>query len=470
MACMAAAMTVAGIAMAVDVLAQAPAPAVPVPAVPAPTAPAATAPAMASPGDLRQSERAARQAELLQIEERLSANGQARARLEAELLSIRADRARFNAALIDTVSRTQAAEGRVAAVEARLTTLTGSEGAIRRSLEARRSLIADVLGALQRMGRKPPPAVLVRPEDVLEAVRASILLGAVLPELKQEVETLALDLTELVRLREQIALDRGRITTELTALAAERQRLASLLEARREREAAAGKDIEAEKQQAASLVDQARSLRDFVARIEKEIASSARMAEEARRNLESQSREARERMASLAFRDPARLQPRIAFGEARGLLQMPVAGQILAGFGVSEVQSLAQPGFRGMLLATRGAAVVAAPVDAWVAYAGLYRSFGQLLILNAGNGYYIVMAGMKRLDVSIGQFILTGEPVGMMGDVREVAAVWSGLFTEPPSRPETKDDPVLYIEFRKDGVSIDPSPWWAKTDDRKVRG
>ena len=92
----------------------------------------------------------------------------------------------------------------------RLQTLTASEAAIRRSLESRRGVIVEVFAALQRMGRRPPPAVLVRPEDMLEAVRASILLGAVLPELRSETEVLATDLAELVRLKAAIVADRTR--------------------------------------------------------------------------------------------------------------------------------------------------------------------------------------------------------------------------------------------------------------------
>ena len=92
-------------------------------------------------------------------------------------------------------------EDRIQGLEQRLQTLTASEAAIRRSLESRRGVIVEVFAALQRMGRRPPPAVLVRPEDMLEAVRASILLGAVLPELRSEAEILATDLAELVRLQ-----------------------------------------------------------------------------------------------------------------------------------------------------------------------------------------------------------------------------------------------------------------------------
>ena len=96
-------------------------------------------------------------------------------------------------------------------------------------------MIIEVFAALQRMGRRPPPAVLVRPEDMLEAVRASILLGAVLPELRVEAEILATDLAELVRLKNAIATDRAIARTELAALTSEQERLSALIEARQGR-------------------------------------------------------------------------------------------------------------------------------------------------------------------------------------------------------------------------------------------
>lgn len=102
-----------------------------------------------------------------------------------------------------------------------------------------------------------------------------------------------------------------------------------------------------------------------------------------------------------------------------------------------------------------------APCDGWVVYAGRFRSYGQLLILNAGDGYHVVLAGMDRIDVELGQFVLTGEPVGVMGSQRLASAMVPDA---------SLSQPVLYIEFRKDGASIDPAPWWAASQDRKVRG
>lgn len=406
----------------------------------------------------KQAEKQAREAELKAIEARLAGNTEARSKLEAEIAGIRADRAALNKALLEATARTQGVERRIGAIEERLALLQSSETAIRRSLEGRRGLIAEVLAALQRIGRRPPPAVLVRPEDILEAVRASMLLGAVVPDLRQEIEILSTDLGELVRLRSGIADERKAMTGELESLAAERQRLASLVEARREREAAAAKDVETQRGLSGELAAQARNLRDFVERIEKEISVANRAAEAARQALEAETREQRQRMAALAFKDPARLAPKIGFSEARGLLPLPVAGSQLRGFGESDGVGGTT---RGISLTTRPNALVSAPSDAWVVYAGPFRSFGQLLILNAGGGYYLLLAGMQRIDVSLNQFVLAGEPVAVMGQTSEAAATIVGSGT---------GEPVLYIEFRKDGVSIDPTPWWTKSQSEKVRG
>lgn len=408
--------------------------------------------------EAKQAEKQAREAELKAIETRLSGNAEARARLDAEIAGIRADRAGLNKALLDTTQRTQGVERKVGAIEDRLALLQSSETAIRRSLEGRRGLIAEVLAALQRIGRRPPPAVLVSPDDILEAVRASMLLGAVVPDLRQEIEVLGTDLAELVRLRSGIDTERKAITAELEQLAGERQRLASLIEARREREAGAAREAEAQVKAGGELASQAKTLREFVERMEKDISVANRAADQARQALEAETREQRQRMAALAFKDPARLGPKIAFAEARGLLSMPVAGSQLRGFGESDGNGGTT---RGISVSTRPGALISAPSDAWVVYAGPFRSFGQLLILNAGGGYYLLLAGMQRIDVTLNQFVLAGEPVAVMGETSEAAASIVGSGT---------GQPVLYIEFRKDGASVDPTPWWTKSQVEKVRG
>ncbi len=403
-------------------------------------------------------EKKKRQSDLKVLEEAMNASAEAQKRLASEVEEIRTDRAKLNTTLIETAGRVRDTEDRIRGLEQRLQTLTASEAAIRRSLDGRREVIVEVFAALQRMGRRPPPAVLVRPEDMLEAVRASIMLGAVLPELRAETEILASDLAELVRLKEAIATDRSTLNAELTALNGEQQRLNALMAARQSRLSEVERSIGAERDKTVELARQAGTLKELIGRMEAEIAGAQRAAEEARKAAEAQEREAKERFAQAAFRDPARLAPKIPFSEAKGLLPRPVSGEVTQSFGADDGYGGTT---RGISITTRPKAAVVSPADGWVAFAGPFRSYGRLLIINAGAGYYILLAGMDQINVDVGQFVLAGEPVATMGDTPLMSLTGSAI---------EKNNPVLYVEFRKDGGSIDPGPWWAKSQSEKVRG
>lgn len=377
-----------------------------------------------------------------------------RRRAEDALESIRADRLRLNAALLDTTARVRDAEGRATAVEARLDLLTGSAEALRKSLDARRAAIAEILAALERMGLHPPPALLAEPADVLRAIRSSMVLGAAVPGMRAAAQSLASDLAEATRLRGAIAEQRDALARDVAALDAERARLAGLVAARQAAQTAAEGTLERQSQRSADLARQATSLKDLVARLESDVAAAHRAAEAARADAAGV-----EAKAALAgSRDPARLAPAVAFADSRGRLTLPVAGRLIKSFGATDGYGGQE---RGLTLATRPGALVTAPADGWVSFAGPYRSYGQLLIIDAGAGYYLVLAGLARTDVVPGQFVLMGEPLGAMGDgsVRTAAAIALGAA-----------QPVLYVEFRKDGAAIDPSPWWAKAELEKVRG
>src|SRR5208282_1523597 len=147
----------------------------------------------------------------------------------------------------------------------------------------------------------------------------------------------------------------------------------------------------------------------------------------------------------------------MAFAATRGHLHWPVSGVKVREFGGPDGLGGTQ---KGLSIASRGGADITAPCDGWVVYAGPFRSYGQLLILNAGGGYHVLLAGMERISVDLGQFVLTGEPVAVMG----------GGLPESAAVVTKSMQPVLYVEFRKDGTPIDPSPWWATTEGEKVRG
>src|SRR5438874_10106196 len=123
------------------------------------------------------------------------------AELRREVETIGDDRRKLSQQLIDTAGRIRAVEGEIARTEERIVPLDEREQRLRSSLNSRRGVIAEVLAALQRIGRHPPPAIMVRPEDALQSLRSAMLLGAVLPEMRQETNAILTDLSEMVRLR-----------------------------------------------------------------------------------------------------------------------------------------------------------------------------------------------------------------------------------------------------------------------------
>lgn len=398
----------------------------------------------------------AREEELAALSRDIEVSTDRQAAIAREIRSLDRDRETLNAKIISTSDTIQGLETELTDTERRLRSLGENEDAVRLSLIARRDILSEVLAALQRLGRRPPPALAVRPSDALSAVRSAILLNAVMPELKVETEALAADLEELHRLRSVIAEEKNRLRGDAMRLAEEKSRLELLLSAKRQEHQRSVRDLEAEKQRAAELAEQAGSLQELIANLETEIESAREAAEKSRQaSLETKGKTSRD---FDPFSDPGRLAPVIPFQEARGQLPQPVSGTMLKDFGEEDdFGGLTE----GQSIATRPGSNVTSPADGWVVYSGPFRSFGQLLILNTGDGYHVLLAGMDRIDAELGQFVLTGEPVGVMGATQWASASTFGLGSTQP---------ILYVEFRKDGRAIDPTPWWARTEEEKARG
>ncbi|WP_439407647.1 murein hydrolase activator EnvC family protein [Bradyrhizobium sp. DASA03076] len=411
-----------------------------------------------------------REQELEAARARQKSAEEAQAKLKAEIASLGQDRTQLNQQLIDTAANVRTVETKIDEAEARLKTLNGREQQARASLDSRRADIVEVLAALQRAGRRTPPALLVRPEDALQSLRTAMLLGAVVPELRGRAETIASELGELVALRKTIASERDQLASDRDRIRSDQTRLTALVEERQRQQASREKDLDAENSRAITLSKQVGDLQGLIAKMEQDLQSAAKAAEkaaEAARQAEAdEAKEAKAAAANAAanakpgpaiFKDRSRTSPAILFASAKGLLPLPVNGNKIRDFGGSDGVGGVQ---KGISLATKPGSQVTTPCDGWVVYAGPFRSYGQLLILNAGGGYHVLIAGMERISVNIGQFVLTGEPVATMGSTSQVASILATNASQP----------VLYVEFRKDGTPIDPGPWWAANEGEKVRG
>ncbi|MEP3275897.1 MAG: peptidoglycan DD-metalloendopeptidase family protein [Stappiaceae bacterium] len=377
--------------------------------------------------------------------------------IEREIRSLDRDRKSLNGELLKTAQRIRNLEVEIEQTQGRLLQLKDNEDAVRQSLNDRKAVLSEVLMALQRIGKRPPPALAVRPKDALSAVRSAILLNAVMPEIRTEAEALAADLTELTRLHASIEKESGRLQSDARRMTEESVRVEILIGEKRREIAQSEETLANELRRAQELAEQATSLSELIGQIEEEIESARKAAVDAR-DASQRKREKERGIPDNPFADNNRLTPAISFANARGKLPKPVSGTLLQDFGDED-------GFggtaSGQSLAASSGAIVTAPNDGWIVFAGEFRSYGQLLILNAGDGYHVLIAGMDRIDVQLGQFVLTGEPIGRMGTKQLASAANVALGWEQP---------VLYIEFRKNDSPINPQPWWAETEDKKVRG
>lgn len=424
---------------------------------------AGQAPAQTDPAAELAVKRDSTRSELEALSKTITLSNDRAAQLQAGIAELEKTSESLRTALVDSANKRKALEQQIIDGEEKLTTLRTKEDAVHASLRARRGVLAEVLAALQRMGRNPPPALLVTPEDALASVRSAILLGAVVPGIRHETENLAADLKALAGVRKEIVAQKQSLGDDMTARLEEERRMNMLIVEKQKLKQRSATELASEHRKAEQLAAQATSLEGLIGSIESEIASArdaaaAAKAEEENRRLmsEAQRTEARE-LANSTTPDKNRIAPAYAFSDLQKKLALPVAGSILRKFGDADGTGHS---LQGMMLETNAGALVTAPSDGWIVFAGTFRSYGQMIILNPGDGYHVVLSGLEDVTVQQGQFVVAGEPLGTMGNKRVASATALALETERPT---------LYIEFRKDGKPVDSRPWWTAADTGKAR-
>jgi len=304
---------------------------------------------------------------------------------------------------------------------------------------ARRSAeLGQTLAALQRLSRQPGSAYLTRPETAINAVRSASLLGAVVPSLRAEAIELGEEIAALNDLRIEISEDRKRLAAAVRHLDSERTKLDRLVRRKKKEGSQFAKNAQEQADRAKRLARKAKSIRDLIGRLE-----SAR---------KEQSKTGPRRTAGKIPDLNQKLMGQRPFSTTRGALPFPARGQISRKFG--QPDDTGSP-LRGIYIETMGSARVTAPYDGQIVYAGPFRDYGQLLIIAHGEGYHTLLAGMSQIDGVVGQWVLSGEPIGQMAP--------------DDAKDRTFIKPKLYVELRRHGEPINPLPWLAAAE-RKVRG
>ncbi|MGB8274317.1 MAG: peptidoglycan DD-metalloendopeptidase family protein [Alphaproteobacteria bacterium] len=345
----------------------------------------------------------------------------------------------------------QANEAALSRSEAQLAQLKQEEGLARASLHERRQELAVTLAALERLAQRPPESLIAYPAPPHDVIRGAVVLREVLSPLMARVGSLRSELTELARLSHDIAREQEERNATAAELGEKRAELDALVAKTVEMRQRVQSDSQAAAERVKDLAAKAQDVRDLIGRLNADRANAERAdgdgANEGRPGAEPS---APERQVALLHPPAARapvLTPPKPFSAAKGRLGFPAQGHIARRFGEPTEAGLKS---RGIVIDTVDGAQVVAPYDGQVAFAGPFRGYGQLLIIAQGEGYHILLAGLSRIDCVVGQWLLAGEPVGVMG-------------------PAENSDPQLYVELRYDGEPINPLPWLAARDE-KVSG
>ncbi len=385
------------------------------------------------------------EAELVRLQREITTNRLTARELNAETQQIEKELMQLRAEMIVAARDTQRHEAAVSRLEEELTDLVQKAAARRADLVARRLELGKTLMALQRLAVRPPQALLVTPNDPNDVVRSGLLLRTAIPRMDGRAATIRAELADLAQLQEDIKARRNELAGAGSQLNAERRRMADLAD------------------QKAGLLQETRgALDDTTKRVDQLVRDATDLADllaklnERGRALRALDKARPRPKPTLALAAPRRPPPApvavTRISQARGNLIVPASGRIVLRFGErNEFGSTA----KGITFVTRPGAQVVAPYDGLVVFADWFRQYGLILIIEHGEGYHSLMAGLARVDATVGQWVLGGEPVGVT--------------TGAPDQIKPETNSKLYVELRRQGQPINPLPWLAVSK-KKVRG
>ena len=359
-------------------------------------------------------------------------------------------------------------EAVLSALEDQLAALGAEEKSKEAALNQHRATQRRLLMALERLALNPPEALALSPGAPVDAMRSAMLMGAAVPPLEAEARRLSREIEDLAKVRREITAAEAHHRAERIGLDQEQTQLSALIARKAVLQQEAQQGAAESSQKLQQLAAQASDLEQLIERLDAERkvrdAEAARQREAAERRAEAERREAQRLMALQQKRpdqgqssvivtapppvipDPGKPPTIRPFASARGALVYPASGRLTLRFGENNELGVTS---KGLTFETRPGAQVVAPFDGRVLFAGPFKGYGQILIIEHGDGYHSLLAGLDRVEGTVGQWVVAGEPVGTM----------------PTSEPK----PRLYLELRHDGQPINPLPWLA-TRDEKVSG
>ncbi len=363
---------------------------------------------------------AATKDELAQTQVALKISEEKKEKLLKQERQMEEDLAALQEKLVRAASGLQKSDASLAEAEKKLAETEASLARKEQDAKMARAKLDGLSRVAVRLSRTPPQAMVLMPADGKNRLQAAHALSMITSEIKAQAAALAAEMEALIRLRARQAKEKETAVELKAAYAAEKKSFEVAVKERKKLRARLATSRAKEEANIAALAKKAGSLQELMAALESRTASSAK----------SGGKE----VVSVAGVSGKRGEMR-RFADAKGRIRIPVSGRVASGYGTRDLSGEAAKGIR---IATRASAPVVAPFDAEVAYSGTFLNYGRLVILKHRGDYHTLLAGLSRMDVQSGDFLLEGEPIGAMGNT---------------------DNEQLYVELRENNQPINPKPW-----------
>lgn len=383
------------------------------------------------------------------VEKQLETGRQKEDALEREAGTLSKEAEELRGKAIDAARATQNREEEITNIERQLDKLNAELASRTAALGGKRAQLVQLLAALERIAVQPPEAMIAMPEPPSDTIRSALLIRAAVPAIEDRSRTLQTELDELAVLRTDIAARRKQLASAVDSLRQERERLDRMAEQKSKGAVATEEQRAALSKRNAKLASEAKDIRELLEKLEsvrpktpppKPTPPTEKAERESPppRGAPPTAATPSPPEAHAALRPPPTAEPSI------GRAMLPVRGQIVRSFGQEGPAGGLE---KGITIETRPDAQVVSPFDGQIAFAGPFRGYGQILIIEQTDGYHTILVGLSRIDGSVGQNVAAGEPVGIMGN------------------PEG-GRPALYVELRRNGRPVNPVPVLSARNDK----
>ena len=412
--------------------------------------------------------------EAQRVETELKAEQERSRALEIKARQLSQELEALRVQLVTVAKDTQSREALISNLELQIEELRAETDQRRSVLAERHRQLTGTLSALTGLSEDAPRAFFLYPGDPLEAVRGSILLRAAIPVIGERASVLREDLAALSAVQKDLNDKLERLSQEDQSLMQDRAKIESMLEKKRALYEETSQASRKTNERLRTLTEKSASLKELMAALESE--RKAREAQEATQlQAEEDARKQAENQPSVTLPTPnapppepvakdgeaaqlaalARLPTRKPDGirpfPDEGVVTAPAVGSLIVQYG--QETTFGQTS-KGIVVATRPGASVLSPFDGKIAFAGPFRDLGQVLIIEHDGGYHTVLAGFHRIDVATGNWVLAGEPIGIMPqEYSTVSESAVGTKTSGGNRPQ------LYMELRRGGHPVNPLRW-----------